>query len=110
ERAEYVKPEFLKKVAGLDPVDWLPKMQAKKFRLDIELFDTNTPTAAREKLRAAVPSGATVMLYKNMEEFRAAFEDGKNLQWIRHELQSVSESSASSSSASRSAASAQPHP
>ncbi|MGC1788610.1 MAG: alpha/beta hydrolase [Terriglobales bacterium] len=109
ERAEYVKPEFLKKVAGLDPVDWLPKMQAKKFRLDIELFDTNTPTAAREKLRAAVPSGATVMLYKNMEEFRAAFEDGKNLQWIRHELQSVSESSASSSSASRSA-SAQPHP
>ena len=105
ERADYVKPEFLKKVAVLEPVDWLPKIQAKKFRLDIDLFDTNTPTAAREKLRAAVRSGATVMLYKNMEEFRAAFQEGKNLQWIRHELQSLPESSAS-----RNAASAQPHP
>ena len=60
ERAEYVKPEFLKKVAALEPVEWLPKIQAKRFRLDNELFDTNTPKAAKEKLRAAVPAGATV--------------------------------------------------
>jgi hypothetical protein len=24
-----------------------------------------------------------------MEEFKAAFQDGKNLQWIQHELQSI---------------------
>src|SRR5271163_2157567 len=65
ERAEYVKLEFLKKVAPLEPVEWLPKIQAKKFRLDDELFDTNTPKAAQEKLRAAAPAGTTVMLYKN---------------------------------------------
>ena len=35
ERSEYVKPEFLKKVAALEPVEWLPKIQAKKFRLDV---------------------------------------------------------------------------
>jgi len=91
ERAEYVKPEFLKKVSTLEPVEWLPKIQAKKFRLDNELFDTNTPKAAKEKLRAAAPAGASVLLYKNMEEFKAAFEDGKNLQWIQHELQSIPE-------------------
>jgi hypothetical protein len=90
ERAEYVKPEFLKKIAGLDPVDWLPKIQAKKLRLDIELFDTNTPTAVKEKLRAAVPAGTTVMIYKSMAEFKPAFEEGKNLEWIQHELQSLS--------------------
>jgi hypothetical protein len=76
ERAEYVKPDFLKKVAALEPVDWLPKIQAKKFRLDNELFETNTPKAAKEKLRAAAPAGASVFLYKNMEEFKAAFQNG----------------------------------
>jgi hypothetical protein len=99
ERADYVKPDFLKKVATLEPLEWLPKIQAKKFRLDHELFDTNTPKAAKEKLRLAAPAGATVMLYKNMEEFKAAFEDGRNLQWIQRELRSVPETGASMKSA-----------
>ena len=92
ERADYTKPEFLKKAATLDPVDWLPKIQAKKFRLDNELFDTVTPPAAREKLRSAAPSGTTVELYKTMDEFKAAFQGGKNLEWIQHELRSLPES------------------
>jgi len=104
ERAQYVKPEFLKKVAGLDPVDWLPKIQAKKFRLDNELFDTNTPKTAKEKLRAAAPAGTSVTLYANMDEFKAAFQDGKNLEWIQHELQSLPEPGAANSTAA-----VQPH-
>ncbi len=91
ERADYVKPEFLKKVSTLDPVEWLQKIQAKKFRLDIEWFDPITPPAVKDKLRAAAPGGTEVMLYKNMEEFKPAFQDGKNLQWIQHELQSIPE-------------------
>jgi hypothetical protein len=90
ERAEYVKPEFLKKAAALDPVEWLPKIQAKKFRLDDELFDANTPKAAKERLRARVPAVGSVALYKNVDEFKAAFQDGGNLRWIQHELQRVS--------------------
>jgi len=89
ERAQYLQPDFLKKIASLDPVDWLPKIQAKKFRLDGELFDNNTPKDAQEKLRRAVPAGSSVSLYKNMDEFKAAFEDGKNLEWIQRELQSL---------------------
>jgi hypothetical protein len=50
ERQSYVKREFLTKAAALEPVDWLPKIQAKKFRLDNELFDTITPPAAQERL------------------------------------------------------------
>jgi len=95
ERADYVKPEFLKKVATLEPLEWLPKMQAKKFRLDQELFDTVTPKVIQEKLRAAAPAGASVMLYKDLQEFKAAFGDGKNLPWLQHELQSLPEAEAS---------------
>ena len=110
ERAQYVKPEFLAKVAGLEPLQSLPKIQAKKFRLDDELFDTNTPKTVQEKLRAAVPAGSSVLLYKNMEEFKAAFQDGKNLQWIQHELQSVAGPGAPERRPATNAATAQPRP
>src|ERR1700731_623357 len=58
ERADYVKPEYLKKVASLEPIDWLPKIQARKFRLQDALFETNTPETAKERLCAAVPARA----------------------------------------------------
>jgi hypothetical protein len=99
ERADYVKPEFLKKVAVLEPVEWLPKIQAKKFRLQYALFETDTPKAAQDKLRAAVPAGATVVLYKTKEEFAAAFTGIKNLEWIQHELRSFPEAASSASTA-----------
>lgn len=89
ERQEYLKPEFLRKVAAMDPVDVLPKIQAKKFRLDDERFDTATPRVIMEKLRSLAPAGATVRVYKDMDEFKAAFQDGKNLDWIKQELESV---------------------
>jgi hypothetical protein len=87
ERAEYVKPEFLKKAATLEPVEWLPKVQARKFRLQQSIFETDTPTPAKERLRAAIPAGATVLQYSTLEEFNAAFPSSTNLEWIRRELQ-----------------------
>jgi hypothetical protein len=90
ERDEYLKPEFLKKVVAMDPVDVLPGIRAKKFRLDDELFDTATPSAVMEKLKSVAPAGATVLLFKNMEEFKAGFKDGQNLEWIKQELNSIS--------------------
>jgi hypothetical protein len=92
ERADYVKPEFLTKIAPLDPADWMPRIQAKRFRLDNELFDTVTPKIAKEKLRAAAPPRTNVELYKTMDEFKAAFQEGRNLGWIQRELRSVPES------------------
>ncbi len=89
ERAQYVTPEFLKKVAPLDPVDWLPKVQATKLRLDDELYGRDTPKPAKERLRASAPTGAQVVTYNTPDEFKAAFSEGKNLEWIQHELQSL---------------------
>lgn len=96
ERAEYVKPEFLKKVATLEPIDWLPKIQAKKFRLRDAIFEPNTPGIAKDKLRAAVPAGATVVIYKTPEDFNAVVRDKKDLDWIERELQSLPDITADS--------------
>jgi len=93
ERAEYVKPEFLKKAAVLDPVDWLPKIQVTKFRLQDAVFEPNTPKVAKERLRAAVPANATVVIYKTPEEFNAVLRGKRELEWIQQELRSLPDGS-----------------
>jgi hypothetical protein len=96
ERPRYVKPEFLKKAEVLEPIDWLPKIQAKSFRLQDATFERITPQAAKDKLRAAVPANATVAIYKTPEEFNNVVRDNKDLEWIRQQLQSLPETRADS--------------
>lgn len=92
ERADYVKPEFLAKLAPLEPVSRLPGVQARKFRLQQRAYEIATPAASKEKLRAAVPGASTVVVYKTRDEFnRAAGDDGsKNLEWMHRELRGLS--------------------
>jgi len=92
ERPAYVKPDFLKKAATLEPVAWLPKVQAKNFRFQQTMFDQVTPAASQQKLRAAVPAGATVTVYKTPEEYAAAMIGNRQLDWIRSALRSIPES------------------
>jgi hypothetical protein len=94
ERAAYSKPDFLKKVAPLDPVEWLPKIQAKKFRLQDAIFAPTTPKVAKEKMRAAVttdPGRATVVIYKTPIETQAVVRGDRALQWVKHELQALAQ-------------------
>jgi len=92
ERAAYVKPEFLKKAAALEPVEWLPKVRAKKFRLQQTAYDRTTPNASKEKLRAAVPPGAAVAVYKTEQEYGAALYGSKQLEWIEREIGALQKS------------------
>ncbi len=89
ERALYTKPDFLEKVATLDPVVVLPKIQAKQFRLDTERFDTVTPKDIQLKFKEAAPAGATIMNYETQNDFKAAFEGGNNLLWIQRALRAL---------------------
>lgn len=56
ERASYLKPEFLERVSGLDPVDYLPRLKGKAVRIEQVLADPVTPAAARDKIAAAAPA------------------------------------------------------
>lgn len=89
ERANYIKPDYLNKVAILEPVAWLPKVQAKEFRLQDAIFETTTPTLAKDKLRAAIPPGATVVVYKSLEEYRAAIHGNKQMDWMHNALRAI---------------------
>lgn len=98
ERSGLEKPEFLKKVALLEPVDWMPKVQAKKFRLQDATFEPSTPASAKEKLRAAVPKGGVVVIYKTPEDFNAVIRADKALQWLHTELRALPEAGVTSAS------------
>jgi hypothetical protein len=57
ERPAYLKPEFLKSVAGLDPVDYLPKLKIS-LRNQYSLPKSAVPPQARKCIEAALPAQA----------------------------------------------------
>jgi len=91
ERADYVKPEFLSRVAPLDPTDWMPKIQARRFRLQQRSFEYETPGQSKEDLQSAAPPGAVVAFYRTPNEFANAVGERteKSLDWIKAELRSL---------------------
>jgi hypothetical protein len=99
ERKNYVKPEYLKKVAVLDPLEWLPKVKAKKIRLQDAVFDTDTPKAIHEKIRAAVPAGAAIVVYNTLQEYRAAINGNKVMEWMQGSLRALPDPAAPTTAA-----------
>jgi hypothetical protein len=93
ERATYLKPEFLQKIAPLDPITWVPKTQAKRVRLQLAMFGRTTPAAVKEKIRAAAnleTGRTTVLVYRTPQETKPISRGNLVLQWIEHELRSLS--------------------
>jgi hypothetical protein len=84
-----LKPEFLKKVAPLDPVQWLPKLKAQKVRLQ-EVMDVKvTPSSARERIDAAAPPTIHLVRYDDRKSFmKDAVADGKALDWLKQQVKS----------------------
>jgi hypothetical protein len=89
ERANFLKPEYLKKLTPLDPVDWLPKVQAKKIRLQDATFHDETPASIHAKLRSAVPASTTIVTYNTIKEYAAAVDGNKQMDWMYHELRAL---------------------
>jgi hypothetical protein len=87
ERAEYLKPEFLSKVANLDPLKWLPQLKTPQIRLQSIKSVNVTPTAARDRLRAVAPANTQIVNYENTHDFitRVA-ATGKGFDWIKQQL------------------------
>jgi len=99
ERANCLKPEFLAKAGTMETLEWLPKIQAKKFRLQQNVFETDTPPAVKAKLRAAAPASTILAPYKTIAEFKAAFPYSTNLEWMEHELRVLPETATAASPA-----------
>src|SRR5215475_301562 len=85
ERANYLKPDFLKRLEPLEPVHFLPELKSRSVRIQF-VDEYGEPKAAVHKLEVAAPPAATVRHYPTVLEFRNVTADGGLFTWIAHEL------------------------
>ncbi|HWZ81841.1 MAG TPA: prolyl oligopeptidase family serine peptidase [Terriglobales bacterium] len=100
ERAGFVKPEFLKKIAPFDPVAILPTLKTAHIRL-IQLNEdfVSTPEEAKKKIEAAIPAGAEKRRYEsNAEFFGAVASGGRAFDWLKLQLKATESKEATAKS------------
>lgn len=86
ERPNYLKPEFLKKVAPLDPLQWLPRLNSQRVRLQQVLDDSVTPRAVQERIKVAAPGSARILAFDNTRQFSSAVSGDTIVQWVKDQL------------------------
>jgi hypothetical protein len=87
ERANYLKPDFLKKVAPLDPVAWLPQLTSQHVRLQQVLDDSVTPKVVQQRIKAAAPRTAQRMSFHTTRQFTDAESGDRLLRWLKDQIQ-----------------------
>jgi hypothetical protein len=89
ERPNYIKADFQKKIAALDPVAVLPQLKSQQVRVQQLMDDTVTPKVAKEKIAAAAPKSAQLIEYQNTKEFYRAVSGGRLFQWVKDQIRPV---------------------
>jgi hypothetical protein len=88
ERAKYLTQEFLKSVAAVDPLAYLPSLKTPSFRLQQTLSEPATPNAAKEHMAAAVPDTSRLVTYMNAGDLLKAWKTSGLSGWIRQQMRS----------------------
>jgi hypothetical protein len=88
ERADYLKPEYLKKVAPLEPLRWLPGLKAA-VRLQYLTEPSNTPLTVQKRMIAAAPAQTKIIPH---QQAAAQYKTTKLkfFDWIKDQLQATS--------------------
>jgi hypothetical protein len=87
--AAFTDPEFLKKIAPLDPVKWLPKLKTAHIRIQQVMENTATPDACKDAIKKAAPKRAQVERYEHASQFADAAGNGKLFDWVKVQLKTV---------------------
>jgi acetyl esterase/lipase len=90
ERTNYLKPEFLKRVAPLDPVQWLPQLKTEHIRMQYISDDTVTSKVAQDRMEAAAPPQAKVQHFETGQRFYSTSAGGRIFEWIKPQMQAAS--------------------
>ena len=84
ERAQYVKPDFLKNAAPFDPVQWFGQVKIP-VRLQYLSDPVVTPQIARDRITAAAPKQTRIIPHKEaVAQYKAA--KLKFFDWIKDQL------------------------
>ncbi len=86
ERANRLKPAFLKQVAPLDPVQWLPTLHTPYVRIQQNLEDGATPRASKNRIKAAAPRRTEFERFATTAAFMNVEGGGRLFDWIKNAL------------------------
>jgi pimeloyl-ACP methyl ester carboxylesterase len=86
ERPKYMTQDFLKLVAPVDPVIYMPYLKTPSVRLQQTLTDPVTPKAVQERIAHASRSPAEVVKYATPEDHLKAWQSGGLSGWIKQQL------------------------
>jgi cephalosporin-C deacetylase-like acetyl esterase len=86
QRAKYVAPDFLARVAALDPLQWLPKVKARSIRIQNVRQDGGVPDSVEEKLEAAAPDITEIDQFGDSRALVPAAAGGRLLDWMKEQL------------------------
>lgn len=87
DRVPVTAPDFLAKVAPLEPLHWLPKVKARSVRIQDVRRDGHMPDEAQEHMEAVAPE--TVIEINQFGDGGAlvpAAANGRLLDWIKNQL------------------------
>jgi pimeloyl-ACP methyl ester carboxylesterase len=87
ERDTYLKAEYLKGIASLDPIRALPKVKAKDVLLQNLRRDAVTPAICEERIEKAAPSRILIDQFGDGRAYASAFAGGKLFDWMKNQLQ-----------------------
>jgi hypothetical protein len=87
ERAKYATSEFLATVAPLDPVKWLPKVQAQSIRIQNVRQDGVVPEVCQKRIESAAPEYAEIDQYGDGRAFYPYAAGGRIFDWLAAQLQ-----------------------
>lgn len=87
EQPAYLRPEFLEKVATLDPVQILPKLRTPIVRIQQVADDPITPATARERIAAAAPRGAQMLQSENLTAYKKTWQEKKLWNWVKEQFE-----------------------
>jgi len=85
QRKEFVKPEFLKKVAPLDPVKWLPQLKVP-IRIQLVHQTDATPLECKESIAAAAPKQTEVVRFETISVLAQREGQGRLFGWIKEKV------------------------
>ena len=92
DHAGFTDPEFLKRVAPLDPVKWLPTLKTPRIRIQQVMDNTATPDECKDAIKNAAPKRAEVERWDHAGQFMDAAARGNLYAWIKTQLRALPES------------------
>jgi len=99
----YTTKDFLKKVAPLDPVKWLPKLKAVQIRMQQMADSDSNPTDCQDRLKAAAPKLAKVDRFDSAAQMTTVEGGGRLFDWIKDQMNKLPSGAVPKSTVAKSA-------